>query len=90
MDQQDLNDLCEVTGYTLGKLPVKYLGVPITLRKLTSTDCEMLLDKMGIRIQTWGSNNLSYAGRTQLVNSVHVHMHSYWASMFLLPRQVMK
>ncbi|KAK4733465.1 hypothetical protein R3W88_007726 [Solanum pinnatisectum] len=36
------------------------------------------------------TGNLLYAGRTQLVNSVRLHIHTYWSSIFLLPKKVLK
>lgn len=33
---------------------------------------------------------MSYAGRVQLINSVLMHVHIYWASIFILPKLVMK
>ncbi|XP_009630097.2 uncharacterized protein [Nicotiana tomentosiformis] len=90
MEQQSFLDLCELTGYQKGKLPFKYLGVPVSTKKLNSIDSEMLVDRMTARIKTWGSKNLSYAGRVQLINSVLMHVHTYWASIFLLPKAVMK
>ncbi|XP_055830987.1 uncharacterized protein LOC129900029 [Solanum dulcamara] len=89
-EKQTLGDLCEVTGYTKVKLPFRYLGVPVSAKRLSSGDCEILVDKMTWRLRTWRSRNLSYDGRVILVNSVLVHMHVYWASIFLLPKRVMK
>lgn len=63
MDSQCLTDICEVIGYKHGTLPFKYLEVPIASRKLTTGDCEVLVDKLSTRIHSWGSKNLSYAGR---------------------------
>lgn len=53
-------------------------------------DCEVLIDKMTSRIKTWSSRSLSYAGRVQLVNSVLIHIHSYWSTIFILPKVVLK
>lgn len=50
----------------------------------------MLIDKLTTRVQGWGSRHLSYAGRVQLVNSVLLHIHSYWSSVFILRRSVLK
>ncbi|XP_075080386.1 uncharacterized protein LOC142165898 [Nicotiana tabacum] len=36
-----------------GKLPFKYLGVPISAKKLSSIDYEELVDKMTARIKAW-------------------------------------
>ncbi|KAK4731424.1 hypothetical protein R3W88_024412 [Solanum pinnatisectum] len=50
----------------------------------------MLVDKLVCRIRTWGTRNLSYTGRTQLVNSILLQVHTYWSSIFLLPKKVLK
>lgn len=42
------------------------------------------------KIQIWGTRNLSYVGITQLLNSVLLHIHTYWLSIFLLPKKVLK
>nr|XP_009761796.1 PREDICTED: uncharacterized protein LOC104213930 [Nicotiana sylvestris] len=46
MDKQSVKDLCELTGYKKGTLPFRYLGVPISAKKISAVDCEMLVDKM--------------------------------------------
>nr|XP_009801587.1 PREDICTED: uncharacterized protein LOC104247316 [Nicotiana sylvestris]XP_016439722.1 PREDICTED: uncharacterized protein LOC107765571 [Nicotiana tabacum] len=90
MNNNEMEDLSEITGYKKGKLPFNYLGVPISPKKLNAVDCERLIDKILIRIKGWGSRNFSYAGRVQLVNTVLMHLHTYWASIFILPKKVMK
>ncbi|XP_059278022.1 uncharacterized protein LOC132032416 [Lycium ferocissimum] len=40
MEGQHL-ELCKVTGYKKGTLPFRYLGVPVSARKLSALDCEM-------------------------------------------------
>nr|XP_016469794.1 PREDICTED: uncharacterized protein LOC107792115 [Nicotiana tabacum] len=89
MNMQHLKDLCEITGYQKGKLSFRYLGVLITSRKISVVDCEMLVDKLTVKVRGWGSRTLSYAGRVQLINSVLLHTHVYWASIFILPRAVL-
>lgn len=82
MEGQVITDLCELTEYSNGKLPFRYLGVPVSSKKLSSVECEMLVEPMPGRIKACGSKNLSYAGRKQLVNTVLLHIRSYWA-MFI-------
>ncbi|OIT30778.1 hypothetical protein A4A49_58251, partial [Nicotiana attenuata] len=90
MEEQDLQNLCELTSYKRGTLPFRYLGVPILPKKLTIMDCEVLVDKMTVKIKSWGTRNLSYAWRVLLVNTVLMHIHTYWASIFVLPKKVIK
>ncbi|XP_019232804.1 PREDICTED: uncharacterized protein LOC109213459 [Nicotiana attenuata] len=90
MNEHDLGDLCEITGYKRGTMPFRYLGVPISAKKISSMDCEMLVDKICARIKSWGSSNLSYARRVMLINSVLLHIHTYWSSIFILPKKITK
>lgn len=50
----------------------------------------MILEKNIAKVEMWGTKNLSYAGRTQLVNAVLLHIQTYWASMFLLSRVMLR
>lgn len=37
----------------IGKLPFKYLGVPLFSKRNFDADCDLLVDKMTSRIGTW-------------------------------------
>lgn len=82
------SSILDKTGFMEDKLPFRYLGVKISAKKLSKADCEFMADKIGARIRSWGSRTLSYAGRAQLVNSVLLNLHTYWASMFIIPKKV--
>lgn len=71
------------------QLPFKYLGIRVIAKKLSVEDCHCLTDKIVARIRTWGTRSLSYAGRAQLVNYVLITLHSYWSSIFVLPKKVL-
>ncbi|KAE8715218.1 Protein ROOT HAIR DEFECTIVE 3-like protein 2 [Hibiscus syriacus] len=66
-------------GFKIGQLPVRYLGVPLVTRKLTSKDCSALLVKIKNKIDHWSSRNLSFGGRLQLVKSVLSSIFGYWS-----------
>ena len=57
------NDLVNITGFSLGRFPMTYLGVPLISTRLTHSDCMALLQRITARIQSWTSKSLSYAGR---------------------------
>ncbi|XP_020255420.1 uncharacterized protein LOC109832476 [Asparagus officinalis] len=53
-------------GFTEGTIPFRYLGVPLNYKRLTSEDCNPLIEKISSQFQKWlKHNNLSYAGRIQ-------------------------
>ncbi|GKD11294.1 hypothetical protein Tco_1190979, partial [Tanacetum coccineum] len=72
-----------------GKLPVKYLGVPLLPSRLLYRDCSELMEKVKRRISDWKNKSLSLAGRVQLIQFVLGFMHLYWASVFILPTRLM-
>ncbi|KAL0331616.1 UNVERIFIED_CONTAM: hypothetical protein Sangu_1707100 [Sesamum angustifolium] len=88
--QQGKQQILDLLGFQEGFLPVKYLGVPLISSRLTMADCKPLIDKLDSRIAGWNHLNLTYAGRAQLIKSVLSSLHSYWASVFILPKGVIK
>jgi hypothetical protein len=53
-----------------GKLPVRYLGVPLISSRHCVADCDVLLVKITKKVNSWLSCYLFFAGRLQLVSSV--------------------
>lgn len=54
-------------GLSLGTLPFKHLGVPLSTRKLSIQLYMPIVEKMIARVKCWSSKLLSYSGRLQLV-----------------------
>jgi hypothetical protein len=73
-----------------GELPFKYLGVPLSSKKLTVIQWQPLVKKIISRIENWSSKLLSYAGRMQLIKSVLFGVQTYWSQVFALPQKVLK
>ncbi|XP_074283135.1 uncharacterized protein LOC141607680 [Silene latifolia] len=78
----------QLSGFQQGAFPFRYLGIPISFKRLSSADSNVLVDKIVKKIRGWGTKKLSYAGRLVLVRHVLSQMHSYWARIFLLPKGV--
>lgn len=78
-----------ITGFSEGTFPFRYLGVPLTSRKIAVADCQPLIDKMVARIRHWSAKLLSYAGRIQLIRSVLFAVANYWLQCFPLPKGVL-
>ncbi|GJZ46112.1 RNA-directed DNA polymerase, eukaryota, reverse transcriptase zinc-binding domain protein [Tanacetum coccineum] len=60
--KRDKIDLLQVLPFKYGRLPVRYLGVPLLAKKLGVGDCQVLIDKVEERINNWRNKKLSYAG----------------------------
>ncbi|XP_074315445.1 uncharacterized protein LOC141651643 [Silene latifolia] len=82
-------DILSVSGFVEGKLPFKYLGMPIQTTRLQKQDCECLVEKICSRIHGYGAKKFSYAWRLVLVKAVLTTLHSYWASLFVLPKGIL-
>ncbi|XP_050232971.1 uncharacterized protein LOC126681477 [Mercurialis annua] len=51
-----------IMDFAEGKLPVKYLGMPLISRRLTKTDSQVLIQRVTSRISSWNFKFLSFAG----------------------------
>ncbi|XP_062089477.1 uncharacterized protein LOC133796012 [Humulus lupulus] len=70
--------------------PLKYLGMFLRPTKWKVEDCGLILKKIQSRLHTWSSRNLSFAGRSQLIQSVLLGIRAYWMSIFLLPPRIIQ
>ncbi|GJX24112.1 RNA-directed DNA polymerase, eukaryota, reverse transcriptase zinc-binding domain protein [Tanacetum coccineum] len=90
MKLEDQQEILECVPFKVDKLPVKYLGVPLTSKRLSVNNCKSLLDKIKSKVLNWKNKCLSYAGRLQLIASVLESIHVYRDSVFILPKTVIK
>ena len=90
LTSESLERIREVAGFKIGKLPVKYLGVPLVARRLTLKDCDPLVEKITARVNCWSARLLSYAGRLQLIQAVLFSMQNFWCRFFILPKRILK
>ncbi|XP_062100800.1 uncharacterized protein LOC133806725 [Humulus lupulus] len=84
------NQLLKLVQLEEGIFPLKYLGVPMRPTKWKMADCDEILKKIKLRLHTWASRHLSYAGRVQLITSVLLGLRNYWMNIFLLPQSIVK
>lgn len=80
-------EMASQLGMAQGALPLRYLGVPLSPKKMTRTDFQPLLDKIAARFNSWTVKHLSFAGRFQLIQAVIYSTISFWASMFIIPME---
>lgn len=69
MSESDQVSIMRITGFYKGNLPFRYLGIPLSSRKLSNNQCLVQADKIGGKLRHWSSHVSSYVGRVQLVNS---------------------
>ncbi|PWA89784.1 RNA-directed DNA polymerase, eukaryota, Reverse transcriptase zinc-binding domain protein [Artemisia annua] len=54
-------NILQILPFKVGKLPMKYLGVPLITKKLGAKECKQLVDKFKNRVNDWKNKYLSYA-----------------------------
>ncbi|XP_074270865.1 uncharacterized protein LOC141594771 [Silene latifolia] len=84
------NDILSVSGFKERSIPFKYLGMPIQTTRHRRKDCDVLIEMICKRIHGMGANKMSYAGRLVLIKAVLTTFHSYWTSIFIIPKGVIK
>ncbi|XP_058726565.1 uncharacterized protein LOC131597923 [Vicia villosa] len=90
MDRVDKEQMIGTTGFTKGQLPMRYLGVPITSKRLSINHYMPLIDKIMYRIAHLTSRLLSYSGRILLVKSVILAITQYWMQCVPIPQFVIR
>ncbi|XP_062114173.1 uncharacterized protein LOC133825213 [Humulus lupulus] len=83
-------DVLNCTNLQEGSFPLKYLGVLLRPSKCKASDFEIILKKIRLCLNSWASGNLSYASKTQLIQSVLMGIRNYWMNIFLLPQHVVR
>ena len=87
----ELQQKClQIVGLNTSTLPLTYLSVPIVASRLTKVECTQLITKIKAKVNQWSTRHISYAGQLVLINSVIFGMINYWASIFLLPNDVIE
>ncbi|GJX24650.1 RNA-directed DNA polymerase, eukaryota, reverse transcriptase zinc-binding domain protein [Tanacetum coccineum] len=62
--------ILNVLPFEEGRLPVKYLGVPLVSSRLKARDCKELVEKVQNRVLDWKNKALSRAVRPLIIRSV--------------------
>jgi len=83
-------ELREAIGLTEGKLPIKYLGIPLSVNYLKATNFSGLIDKCKSKVEGWMSSNLSFASRVELIKTGIFGTFQYLIHSFQFLDSVMK
>ncbi|XP_062093636.1 uncharacterized protein LOC133799654 [Humulus lupulus] len=85
---EDKKNILDCLNIEEGSIPLKYLSIPLRPTKWKAGDCGIILKKINLRLHSWASRHLSFAGQAQLIHFVLLGIRSYWMSIFLLPQSV--
>lgn len=71
-------EILGVTSFVERDLSFRYLGIPLTSKKLSIHHCIGPIDRIVSCIKHWSTKLLSYAGRVQLINNITIYISSCW------------
>lgn len=88
LSEEETTSIVSITGIPVGSLPIRYLGLPLNSRKLSTANCEPLLQQVRSKINSWTSKYLSFAGRQVLLSTVIAGITNFWCAAFVLPKEI--
>jgi len=62
MSEERTQDIANALNYKIGQMPLKYLGFPISAKKLGVSAFKLMVDKMRKKLQPWKGKHLSSGG----------------------------
>ena len=85
----ELSHIQQLTGFSLGGFPFRYLGVPLLSSRLNVCHYAPLLSKITGLIQGWSRKSLSYASKLELIRAVIQGIVNFWMEIFPLPQSAL-
>ncbi|GJU14779.1 reverse transcriptase domain-containing protein [Tanacetum coccineum] len=70
MNQASQQPMLDILPFSIGKFPMKYLSVPLISKRLRTSDCKALIDKIKKKVNHRRNKYLSYAGKLLLIELV--------------------
>ena len=74
--------IAQILGCPVSSFPCNYLGLPLSLHKITHGMLLPVIHKVDRRVSGWLATFLSLGGRLTLINSVIAGIPSYFMSCF--------
>ncbi|CAA7024003.1 unnamed protein product [Microthlaspi erraticum] len=90
IDSATLDRIHALFNLKASSLPIRYLGLPLSSKKLSVGDCDPLIVQIKQKLDSWNNRLLSLAGRLSLLSSVISGIIGFWTSAFILPLKVIK
>nr|BAJ87385.1 predicted protein [Hordeum vulgare subsp. vulgare] len=87
---EDSAALLEALGCQAANLPITYLGIPLTTRRLTAAQMQSLIDAVADRLPTWKAWLMNKAGRLALVKSVPSAIPTHQMLALAPPKKTLK
>ena len=88
--KEKANDYVSLFGCKEGTMPFKYLGIPMSHRKISRNNWGDIEERFQKKLSSWKGKVLSFGGRLVLINSVLSSLPMCLMSFFKLPKGVLK
>jgi hypothetical protein len=69
LSEQESQSVANAFNCNLGEFPMKYLGLPLSNKRLCKADLSDSPEKIEKRLHTWKGGHLSSRGKSILINS---------------------
>ncbi|KAG2243811.1 hypothetical protein Bca52824_094351 [Brassica carinata] len=78
--------LSDLSGFQRGEFPTRYLGLPLSPKRISAATLQPLVDRITSKLHSWTVKFLSFAGKVKMIYSVIYGMVNFWSSVFVLPK----
>lgn len=78
--------LSALSGYRRGEFPTRYLGLPLSPKRISAATLQPFIDRITSKLHSWTIKFLSFAGKVTMISSVIYSMVNFWSSVFVLPK----
>ncbi|XP_019451698.1 PREDICTED: uncharacterized protein LOC109353792 [Lupinus angustifolius] len=82
--------LVSYLGFSVGSLPVQYLGIPLFKGRPKKIHLQPIADRILAKLATWKGSTLSMTGRVELVRSIIQSMLVYSFKIYKWPGNLLK
>ena len=80
-----MEEIKTIIGFSSGRFPFRYLGIPVAASRLTIEQFNPLITKISDYVSAWAGATPSYAGRSELIRSVLQGVECFWLSILPIP-----
>lgn len=85
VDEQLRGKLLDIIGFQQGSFPFRYLGIPLAMEKLCSSNYETFTGVVVLKLTSWANHTLSYVGKLELVKTILQGVECFWLSILSIP-----
>jgi hypothetical protein len=80
----------QLFGYKEGEFPFRYLGIPMSPKRLSNKDWRVVEERFQKKLSSWKGKLLSSGERLVLINSVLSSLPMFMMSIFRIPKGVLE